>query len=109
MSLLVITINPHEFYSKLRKINLIFFSLVLLKAVHMIGKECDNCFTPLQKLSDLAITNNDNCCQEKNNSENHVCSQKIKSHPAFGFKASLIRVIGNLVYKDEKNQNLVSS
>lgn len=72
----------------------------------MAGKETNNCFTPLQKLSDLNIAANTNCNDTEDSSNDNV--KKIQSHPAFGFKAGLIRVIGNLVYKHEKNQNLVS-
>ena len=73
----------------------------------MAGKETNNCFTPLSKLSDLSVQNN--CCNEAEDPNNHECSKKIQSHPAFGFKAALIRVIGNLVQKHEKNQNLVNT
>lgn len=72
----------------------------------MVGKESNNCFTPLQKLSDLALSEINNGCDEDSN--NHVHKEKIQAHPAFGFKAGLIRVIGNLVYKHEKNQNFVN-
>lgn len=75
----------------------------------MVGKESNNCFTPLQKLSDLALNTKNDCCNEAEDPNNHVCKGKIQNHPAFGFKASLIRVIGNLVHKHEKNQNLVST
>lgn len=86
----------------------VLFFADLLKAVHIIGKNSNNCFTPLQKLSDLAVSNKDNCCDEADDTSNHVCTKTIQSHPAFGFKASLIRLIGNLVHRNEKNQNFVS-
>ncbi|XP_014218473.1 ataxin-10 [Copidosoma floridanum] len=103
----VLTSNSHlEECKRLQEDkSLLINCIYLLKAVHMAGKETNNCFTPLQKLSDLAIAANKNGNEtEDSNNDFH---KKIQSHPAFGFKAGVIRVIGNLVHKHEKNQNLV--
>ncbi|KAJ8674372.1 hypothetical protein QAD02_005634 [Eretmocerus hayati] len=100
----VMTSNPNlEACKKLREDKSLLISCIyLLKAVHMVGKESNNSFTPLQKLSDLTLSNETNgAC----NANNHV--KNIQSHPAFGFKAGLIRIIGNLSHNHEKNQNLV--
>ncbi|VEN57323.1 unnamed protein product [Callosobruchus maculatus] len=65
---------------------------VLLINVHRLGKEPNSCFTPLQKLSELGKSNDG-----------------LKNHPAFGFKADLIRLIGNMCWKSPEMQNLVSN
>ncbi|XP_011498916.1 PREDICTED: ataxin-10 [Ceratosolen solmsi marchali] len=81
--------------------------LFLLKAVHLYGKQSNNHFTPIQKLNDLTLNTQNNCCNEAEDPNNHVCFKSIEAHPAYRFKARLIRVIGNLVYKHKKNQNLI--
>ncbi|CAH1954710.1 unnamed protein product [Acanthoscelides obtectus] len=62
---------------------------VLLINVHRLGKEPNSCFTPLQKLSELGKP-----------------TEGLKNHPAFGFKADLIRLIGNMCWKNPEMQNL---
>ena len=62
----------------------------LLKSMHEIGKSENNCFSAVQKLS--AVTGSDH---------------ELKQHPAYGFKASLVCVLGNLCWKHRKNQDLV--
>lgn len=54
----------------------------------MAGKEQNNCFTPVAKLADS--------------------SDQLNQHPAFQFKANLVRMLGNLCYKHQENQDLVS-
>ena len=56
----------------------------------------------------MTLAEKNDCCNGTANSEDHICKKKIESHPAFGFKAGLIRVIGNLVYRNQNNQNIVS-
>ena len=70
---------------------------VLLKSVHTAGKETENYFTPVQKLSEIA-----SCIEGAESSESNI-----QNHPAFGFKAGLIRAIGNLAHKHKGNQELV--
>ena len=81
----------------------------------MIGKASNNYFTPMQKLSDVApagqkLTANTNVAEGSQNG-NSLHSPRIdpQNHPAFGFKAGLIRIIGNMSYRDKKCQDLVSS
>lgn len=62
---------------------------VLLLNVHKLGKLSDNCFTPVQKLSKFDS------------------DEDWSKHPAFGFKADLIRLIGNLCWKNAELQKLV--
>lgn len=63
---------------------------VVLINIHNLGKSSDNCFTPVSKLSDVG-------------------KQELSQHPAFGFKADLIRFIGNMCWKSLEMQNLVYS
>lgn len=85
----------------------------------MIGKQSNNCFTPLQKLSDIAnamqgITNDESgtCSNDsetiKNDNKLSSAMDDVQSHPAFGVKASLIRIVGNMCYKNKEYQDLVS-
>lgn len=71
-----------------RNKDLFINSGVMLLNIHKLGKVVGNCFTPIQKLSDF---NED----------------KLSTHPAFGFKADLIRLIGNMCWKNSEMQNLV--
>ncbi|XP_014238916.1 uncharacterized protein LOC106660461 [Trichogramma pretiosum] len=106
----ILTSNPNgDEAIKLRDDrSLLISSTYLLKAIQMVGKEPNNFFTPIQKLSELSLADNYDCCRDdKTESADHVCARTIKTHPAYGFKVGLIRLIGNLVYQHEKNQNLV--
>lgn len=101
----------------LRKFNIIIFT-DLLKSIQMIGKQSDNHFTPLQKLSDVTLamklTNNNseafsNSIEFKENrSKLNSTKNDFQDHPTFGFKAGLIRIIGNISYKNKEYQDLVS-
>lgn len=63
----------------------------LLKNVTEIGKaEGGNIFSSAQRLSDVNID-----------------KEKVQEHPIFGFKASLIRLLGNLCHHHKNNQNQV--
>ncbi|KAK3919013.1 Ataxin-10 [Frankliniella fusca] len=66
----------------------------LLKSIHMAGQAGDNDFSPIHKLSELNL------------SEKGVES-KIEQHPAFGFKACLVRLLGNLCWRHRENQDQV--
>uniref|UniRef100_A0A8D0KQ65 Ataxin 10 n=1 Tax=Strix occidentalis caurina TaxID=311401 RepID=A0A8D0KQ65_STROC len=56
-----------------------------LRLTHLAGKQAVNIFTAT-----------------------HMTGQEEISHPAVGFKSHLIRLIGNLCYKNKKNQDKVS-
>ena len=62
----------------------------LLHSVQMIGAQGQNAFSDVTKLSELGRSDvrNDN--------------------PVYGFKSNLIRLIGNLAYRDRSNQDAVS-
>ncbi|KAE8746627.1 hypothetical protein FOCC_FOCC006611 [Frankliniella occidentalis] len=66
----------------------------LLKSIHMAGQAGDSDFSPIHKLSELNL------------SEKGVES-KIEQHPAFGFKACLVRLLGNLCWRHRENQDQV--
>lgn len=75
----------------------------------MVGRESDNYFTPLQKLSDVA-PNTQRSSTVKNDDSHKVekqIHQDFQAHPAYGFKAGLVRLIGNLAFENEDNQNFV--
>ncbi|KAJ8931640.1 hypothetical protein NQ314_015434 [Rhamnusium bicolor] len=61
---------------------------VILINIHRLGKVCNNCFTPVQKLSEFKV------------------NSKLKEIATFGFKADLVRLIGNLCWKNRELQNL---
>lgn len=62
----------------------------LLRSMQRLGKTSENNFTALQELSE--VTNP---------------SEDIVQHPTFGFKAGLIRILGNLCWKHQRNQDEV--
>lgn len=65
----------------------------LLKSIHMYARKPDNYFRLKQKLSEVAPS--------MQNEENDL-----ERHPAYGFKAGLIRVIGNMSYKNKQCQDI---
>ncbi|XP_031831597.1 ataxin-10 [Nomia melanderi] len=87
----------------------------LLKAIQMIGRESNNFFTPMQKLSDIAqmiqeSKNNESkedSDTKKTENEEKIEEKSLNCHPAFGFKARLIRIIGNMSYRSKECQNLL--
>lgn len=64
---------------------------VLLINIHRLGKQSENYFSSVQKLAELKEP-----------------SEAIQKHPAFGFKVGLVRLVGNLCWKNKKMQDLVS-
>lgn len=70
--------------------SLIIFPAELLQQVHAIGKASKNIFSAAQNFSSFSG------------------DEDTSSHsPVVGFKAHLIRLIGNLCYKNPNNQNKV--
>lgn len=69
---------------------LVIRSGVILINVHRLGKASENYFSSVQKLSEVK-----------------EASEVIKKHPAFGFKVSLVKLIGNLCWKSKQVQDLV--
>ncbi|XP_015186462.1 PREDICTED: uncharacterized protein LOC107071730 [Polistes dominula] len=67
----------------------------LLKSMHMYAREPNNYFKPIQNLSDVAPASTQ---KEEND---------LERHPAYGFKAGLIRVIGNMSYKNKQCQDII--
>lgn len=62
----------------------------LLKCIHTLGMQSQNNFTSIEKLSELTNV-----------------SLEMEEHPIFGFKANLIRIIGNLCWKHKDYQDEV--
>lgn len=58
-----------------------------------IGKVGGNAFTPIDRMVDLS---------------DEEIMENAASHPAFGFKCDLIRLIASLVYRHRANQDQVS-
>lgn len=62
-----------------------------LKSVHSLGKQSKNNFSSIETLAELGNV-----------------SEEMQEHPIFGFKANLIRLIGNLCWKHKGYQDEVS-
>ena len=78
----------------------------------MVGKDSNNFFTPLQKLSEVAPCTQGqdallNEAGKSNDNEKTPYNKNIQTHPAFGFKAGLIRLVGNMAFDNKHNQDLV--
>lgn len=70
--------------------NLLINTGVLLINAHRLGQNSESIFKPVKKIADL------------HNPEN------LHTNPVFGFKAHLIKLIGNLCWKNRVMQDLVS-
>ncbi|XP_030748204.1 ataxin-10 [Sitophilus oryzae] len=88
---LISVLSANENYINILQSNVAMFinAGVLLVNIHRLGKSSENVFKPIQKLSEI------------NNP-----SQEIWNNPVYGFKASLIRLIGNLCWKNKRLQDL---
>ncbi|XP_050306129.1 uncharacterized protein LOC126743191 [Anthonomus grandis grandis] len=69
--------------------NLLINAGVLLINAHRLGKQKNNVFSPVQKLSEIQMP-----------------GDELRRNPVFGFKADLVRLIGNLCWKNKKMQDL---
>nr|XP_012224354.1 PREDICTED: uncharacterized protein LOC105673357 [Linepithema humile] len=82
----------------------------LLMSLHMMGKESDNNFTPITNLSKVAPSAQRRAINSATNdagtSEAGTTKCDPQDHPAYGFKAGLIRVIANMVHKNKMCQDL---
>lgn len=86
-------------------------------SIHMIGKESNNYFTPITNLSQVApnaqkriINVNSTINDATTNDVTEVTTNQndLQDHPVYGFKSGLIKVIGNMVYRNKIYQDLVS-
>lgn len=80
-------------------------------SLHMMGKESDNYFTPITNLSQVAPNALGKSINVNSTIGDAVTSIKTtdpQDHPAYGFKVGVIKVIGNMVYKNKIYQDLVS-
>lgn len=80
--------------------------------------EADNYFTPITNLSKVAPNAQKrtvNKCSKTNSMEASGASgataanRDPQEHPAYGFKAGLIRVIANMMHKNKMCQDLVGA
>ncbi|XP_069682108.1 ataxin-10 isoform X2 [Periplaneta americana] len=72
--------------------SLLITCAMLLRSIHSLGKLDENHFSAIQKLASLSISDQ---------------NLDILEHPAFGFKSSLVQILGNLCWKHLGNQNEV--
>ncbi|XP_037784020.1 ataxin-10-like [Penaeus monodon] len=72
--------------------SLLITSVYLLRCMNDIGKVGGNAFTPIDRMVDLS---------------DEEIMENAASHPAFGFKCDLIRLIASLVYRHRANQDQV--
>ncbi|XP_032681122.1 ataxin-10 isoform X2 [Odontomachus brunneus] len=104
-----LTLMPYKISKNARP--LIINCKYLLMSLHMMGKESNNYFTPITNLSQVApniqrrtihvnSTTNDASVTEQ--TTNH----DPQDHPVYGFKSGLIKVIGNMVYRNKMYQDL---
>lgn len=77
-----------------------------------MGKDSDNFFTQITNLSQVAPSQGRmftaSSTSDIDTHKTTVTKNVPEDHPAFGFKAGLIRVIANMVHKDKACQDLVS-
>lgn len=79
-------------------------------SLQMMGKEADNYFTPITNLNKVAPNAQRRVVPKTSNSEASeatVTNCDPQEHPAYGFKAGLIRVIANMVHTNKMCQDLV--
>lgn len=80
-------------------------------SLHMMGKESDNCFTPITNLSKVAANVQRQAIRVNSTTSDateETTDRDPRDHPAYGFKAGIIKVIGNMVYRNKMCQDLVS-
>ncbi|XP_077987241.1 ataxin-10-like [Glandiceps talaboti] len=82
----VATSIPGQYKILQERTSLLQIALELLQKAHLAGKSGDNVFSIRQTLSG-----------QEGDADN----------PAYGFKRDLIRLIGNMTYRNQKNQDLV--
>lgn len=89
---LLSSITSDENYAKhLQKDrSLLINCIFLLKSIHSVGKESDNSFSTIPKLSQIEDSD-----------------LEIFQHPSYGFKASVVRLLANLCWKNKQNQDEV--
>lgn len=91
---IVVTMTSQDKYLDLLKDdNSLFLNIgCLLQAIHKVGKDSPNIFTPIQKLDALLPRS-----EEK---------ASIESEISYTFKTKLVRALANLSYRNQRNQEL---
>lgn len=79
-------------------------------SLHMMGKKSLNYFTPITNLSKVAPSiqeKKSNVNSTVNDTEISILQNDLQYHPAYGFKAGLIQVVANMMYRNKMCQDLV--
>lgn len=79
-------------------------------SLHMMGKESLNYFTSITNLSKVAPSVQEkkiNVNSTMNDIEISISQSDPQYHPAYGFKAGLIQVVANMMYRNTMCQDLV--
>lgn len=85
--------SQEKYQQLLKDDNSLFLNLgCLLQAIHKIGKDSSNIFTPIQKLDAMLPQS-----EEK---------AEIESKISYTFKTKLVRALGNLSHQNKRNQEL---
>lgn len=93
LDIISIMSTQEKFLGYLKSDRSLFLNIgCLLQALHKVGKESSNTFTPIQKLDALVPTSEANADFEKEIS--------------FTFKSKLVKSIANLSFRNKKNQEL---
>ncbi|KAL3852882.1 hypothetical protein ACJMK2_016489 [Sinanodonta woodiana] len=88
LEVLCLAMSHPGLYKPLQEdVDLVTCAVYLLQSINELGKEGDNSFSAVEKMS-----------------QNHLVDVQ---HPSFGLKKDLIRLIGNLAYKNTANQDKV--
>ncbi|KAK4883771.1 hypothetical protein RN001_000042 [Aquatica leii] len=87
---ILVKLSANEFYCKKLQCDrsLLINCAFLLRSIHGLGKESQNNFSAISKLSEI------------NDSET-----ELNKDPTFGFKSNIIRLLGNLCWKHKQNQD----
>lgn len=85
---LCIASSHYKLYQSLQDNDqLVKTSLSLLHCIEEIGRQGDNIFSTMDKMSNIGDVNTD--------------------HPVFGLKRDLIRLLGNMAYRHKHNQDMI--
>ncbi|XP_011136174.1 ataxin-10 isoform X2 [Harpegnathos saltator] len=104
-----LTLTPYRISENAK--SLIINCKYLLMSLHMMGKESNNYFTPITNLSQVAPNAQRRAMNINTGINNVDISEETtnpdpQDHPAYGFKSGLIKVIGNMVYRNKMCQDL---
>lgn len=106
----LITTNVSQYKIKTETAKYLFTNCkYLLMSLHMMGKKSLNYFTPITNLSKVAPSiqeKKSNVNSTVNDTEISILQNDLQYHPAYGFKAGLIQVVANMMYRNKMCQDL---